>query len=42
MDDIGGVWGLERLMMEDPDQLPRFNQQSVQWDLEDFKDFNMF
>lgn len=33
-DDIGGVWGMERLMDEDPSQLTRFNQDDVQWDLQ--------
>ncbi|MDO5859861.1 plasmid pRiA4b ORF-3 family protein [Methanobrevibacter sp.] len=32
-DDIGGVWGLEKLIDEDPSQLTRFNQEDVQWDL---------
>ncbi|MDO5810661.1 MAG: plasmid pRiA4b ORF-3 family protein [Methanobrevibacter sp.] len=38
-DDIGGVWGLERLMSEDPDQLTRFDKEIIQMGLEDFKDF---
>ena len=38
-DDIGGVWGLERLMSEDPDQLTRFDKEIIQMELEDFKNF---
>lgn len=39
-DDIGGTWGLEKMIKNNPDQLTRFNQNSVQWNLEDFKDFD--
>lgn len=37
-DDIGGVWGLKRLIDEDPSQLTKFNKDDVQTDLESFKD----
>lgn len=36
-DDIGGVWGLERLINEDPSQLVEFDQNSTQSSLEDFR-----
>ncbi|MBQ6628282.1 MAG: plasmid pRiA4b ORF-3 family protein [Methanobrevibacter sp.] len=36
-DDIGGVWGLERLINENPSQLTKFNQEDIQWELKDFK-----
>lgn len=36
-DDIGGVWGLERLIDEDPSQLEEFDQMIVQMSLEDFR-----
>ena len=39
-DDIGGVWGLERLVSESPDRLTRFDKELVQMGLEDFKDFD--
>ena len=39
-DDIGGVWGLERLVSKNPDRLTRFDKELVQMGLEDFKDFD--
>lgn len=41
-DDIGGVWGLERLMEEDPDALARFNMDDVQFELKTFADCDLF
>ena len=39
-DDIGGVWGLERLVSKNPDRLTRFDKELVHMGLEDFKDFD--
>ena len=37
-DDIGGVWGLEKLIKNSPDELTTFDKDFVQMDLEDYKD----
>lgn len=40
-DDIGGVWGLEMMIERESSSLTRFNQESVQSALKDFKSWDM-
>ena len=42
MDDIGGVWGLENLIKNNPDELTTFNQEFVQSKLEYYKDYYLY
>lgn len=38
-DDIGGVWGLERMIEDDPDDLEKFDLEFIQGLLKDYKEF---
>lgn len=41
-DDIGGVWGLKQMIENNPDELTRFDMESVQWDLKRYDDDFLF